>query len=108
MERITKKDEYGLKRNFENLAFAIVTQAVKDYISLYADSLEELDIVVNSDIEALEKFFKSNWCWYLCGADGDFLIKNSRKRAIKLFEQRKERERKKRDEKRRRERLFYE
>lgn len=67
---------------FENLANAIVLQAVKDY----RDALKRLEDFpakeeYSQDAAALERFFRSQWYRTLTAVDGEMLIRKLRKEA---------------------------
>lgn len=53
---------------YENLANAIVMQAVKDY----RKSIRE------EELKSIERFFRSSWFSVLTSVDPEFLIKNLR------------------------------
>ena len=73
---IEKTDNY--KEAFENLANAIVVQAVKDYRkALSGCKVGERDS--KSVIADCERFFQSEWFSLLTNADGEYLITNIRK-----------------------------
>ncbi len=54
---------------FENLANAVILQAVKDYRNLDTPSV----------IAEIEQFFRSEWFGVLSGADGEWIIQQLRK-----------------------------
>ena len=73
---IEKTDNY--KEAFENLANAIILQAVKDYRrALSGCQVDERDS--KSVIEQCETFFRSEWFRGLTDVDGEYLIKTIRK-----------------------------
>lgn len=53
---------------WERLAFAIVKQACDDYLVV----LKKKD---NYIAKSLEKWFRSGYCYSLCGIEGDVIIK---------------------------------
>ena len=57
-----------LTEEFENLANAIVKQAITDY----KQALKRKDKFC---IVRIEQFFRSNWCFELTGVSGDFIIR---------------------------------
>lgn len=66
------------KEGFENLANAIIVQAVKDYRKALrgfsSDGKSDTDVVAEC-----ERFFRSEWFSVLTNADGEYLITNIRK-----------------------------
>ena len=69
---------------YENLANAIVLQAVKDY----RDALRRLkkhpdDKAVMKEAMELEEFFHSSWYGVLTQVDPDYLIDRLRKETVK-------------------------
>ncbi len=66
------------EEDIENLANAIILQAVKDYRSALAgDSVNGCDS--ESVIAECERFFQSEWFKVLTKVDGEYLITNIRK-----------------------------
>lgn len=66
------------KEGFENLANAIIVQAVKDYRkALSGCKVDERDS--NCVITECERFFRSEWFRELTDVDGEYLIKTIRK-----------------------------
>lgn len=70
---------------YENLANAIVLQAVKDY----RDALKRLkkkpgNQSAMSDAMECERFFRSNWYKVLTSVDGEYLINKLREEAKSL------------------------
>ena len=66
------------KEGFENLANAIIVQAVKDYrkalSGFSSDGKSDTDVIAEC-----ERFFRSEWFSVLTNADGEYLITNIRK-----------------------------
>lgn len=60
---------------YENLANAIVMQAVKDY----RRSIRE------DECESIERFFRSSWFSVLTSVDPEFLIRNLREEKLHDF-----------------------
>lgn len=66
---------------YENLANAIVVQAVKDYRS--ARRMQNIDPhSARGKIGNLRKFFRSDWFSVLTGIDGEYLIRKLDKEAL--------------------------
>ena len=65
---------------YENLANAIVLQAVKDY----RDSLKPGNQAAMSDAMECERFFRSGWYKALTSVDGEYLIQKLREEAKSL------------------------
>lgn len=66
------------KEGFENLANAIILQAVKDYRkALSGCKVDKRDS--KSVIAECETFFRSKWFQELTDVDGEYLITNIRK-----------------------------
>jgi len=69
---------------YEKLANAIVLQAVKDYrhalrcLKKCPDSRD-----AKSEADSLERFFRSHWYTALTTVDGEYLISELRKEALK-------------------------
>lgn len=62
--------------NYENLANAIILQAVKDYReALKRNSRHSDRDVYRQDKEAIERFFRSSWFGVLTRLDPELLIK---------------------------------
>ena len=62
--------------NFENLANAIVLQAVKDYRKILKLCMEQPDYdKFRVSREEIETFFRSDWFGILTELDGEWLIK---------------------------------
>ncbi len=64
-------------KNYENLANAIILQAVRDYRT----ALKCLKLTPNnrkalSDKEEIERFFRSKWYSTLTSVDGEMLIRS--------------------------------
>ncbi len=63
---------------YEVLALAIVQNAVEEYKDLYSKSIKTTSEVTRAhaknSMKALERFFKSQWCFELCGLDGEKII----------------------------------
>ena len=68
------------RQPWENLANAIVIQALNDYMA--ADKARRKrpeDVIIQGRIYALEKFFRSDWYHVLTDADADYLLAAMRK-----------------------------
>ena len=70
---------------YENLANAIVLQAVTDYSDLY-NNMGTVTVYgkrfnKKSEMTKIEKFFKSDYCQVLSNMDGDTLIGYAKQRA---------------------------
>lgn len=66
-------------RNYENLANAIVLQAVKDYRSaLKRIKMNPSNKDAMSDAMECERFFRSRWYSALTKVDGEYLINKLR------------------------------
>lgn len=62
-------------RNHEDLANAIILQAVKDYrVALKCLKKNPGDRDAKADRDAIERFFRSQWYQALTDVDGDKLI----------------------------------
>ena len=72
--RKTLKILSGYKENWQALANAIVLQAVIDYRMSQ----------VTEDLEALERFFRSDWFAILTRLDPEFLIAELRKEKMRF------------------------
>ena len=71
-------------KNYDELAKAIVIQAVEDYKRALKErkELENKLMLVNSRITECEKFFESEWCKELSNIeDSTYIIDNTRKTA---------------------------
>ena len=71
-------------KNYDELAKAIVIQAVEDYKRALKEQkeLENKLMLVNSRITECEKFFESEWCKELSNIeDSTYIIDNARKTA---------------------------
>lgn len=72
-----------MKRNFEQLADAIVLQAVDDYRKAQRQlATNPLNKYAGRDIDSIEKFFRSQWFETLTDIDPEYLIKNLREETI--------------------------
>lgn len=69
---IDERDKIG----FKALACAVVEKAIDDYI----DALAKND---KYEIGNIELFFKSQWCYELCGLDGNYIITEVKKKYAK-------------------------
>jgi len=68
------------RQPWENLANAIVIQALNDYMALdKARRKRPEDVYIQGKIYALEKFFRSDWYHVLTDADADYLLEAMRK-----------------------------
>lgn len=68
------------KNAFENLANAIVLQALRDYTKAYTAYLRDPFNKERKDkVEELRKFFKSEWCHALTNVDCDAIRKKVEK-----------------------------
>ena len=71
------ENEYGAER----LANAIVMQAVRDSRYNYARYQKHMcDATAKDELERLERFFKSKWFAQLTDIDGEWILKEIRKR----------------------------
>lgn len=59
----------GLKKNYEQLAQAIITQAISDYKHSKNAEMKQ----------SIESFFRSEWFMVLTNIDGERLIKKLRR-----------------------------
>lgn len=57
---------------YEGIAYSIVKLAIKDY----KEALRKRDLI---EIDNLERFFRSQWCYELCSIDGQWIIDNIRR-----------------------------
>lgn len=65
---------------YENLANAIVLQAVKDYRkALKTLQMNPMSRSANADKNTLERFFLSEWYRFLTRVDGEMLIEKKQK-----------------------------
>lgn len=63
--------------NYENLANAIILQAVKDYrVALKSLNANPRSRTALSDMTELERFFRSEWFATLTSVDGEMLIRS--------------------------------
>ena len=63
--------------NYENLANAIVLQAVKDYrMALKSLKANPRNRTAMADKEEIERFFRSGWFSVLTSVDGEMLIRS--------------------------------
>jgi hypothetical protein len=65
----------GIKRGYEDLANAIIIQAVDDYRGLLGGAKSSVEV----NQTELEKFFKSEWYRVLSDVDGESLMNRIRK-----------------------------
>ena len=64
-------------KNYENLANAIILQAVRDYrTALKCLKLNPNNRKALSDKEEIERFFRSKWYSTLTSVDGEVLIRS--------------------------------
>ena len=64
-------------KNYENLANAIILQAVRDYrTALKCLKLNPNNRKALSDKEEIERFFRSKWYSTLTSVDGEMLIRS--------------------------------
>lgn len=62
--------------NYENLANAIILQAVKDYRSAKRKlNRKPGNALAQAEIDSIERFFRSDWYKCLTDVDGELLIK---------------------------------
>lgn len=67
---------------YENLANAIILQAVKDYrMCLKCLSKNPNNRFIQNDLAKIERFFRSDWYYVLTDVSGDFLIRKLREEA---------------------------
>ena len=67
---------------YENLANAIILQAVKDYRAALKNHLKRpTSEHGRQDVEELEMFFRSGWYQMLTDVDGEYLIERLREEA---------------------------
>ena len=89
-EETTMKKEKDIIREegnydpYEEIANAIVIQACNDYKNAYRRHLRRSGIVDTPDSElvALENFFRSDWYQILTSVDGEYLMERLRKEVI--------------------------
>lgn len=63
--------------NYENLANAIILQAVKDYrVALKCLKVNPRNKTALADKEEIERFFRSGWFSVLTSVDGKMLIRS--------------------------------
>lgn len=66
--------------NYENLANAIILQAVKDYrVALKCLKVNPRNKTALADKEEIERFFRSGWFSVLTSVDGEMLIRSLQK-----------------------------
>ena len=64
-------------RNYENLANAIILQAVKDYrMALRSLKANPRNRTAQADKAEIERFFRSQWYSALTSVDGEMLIRS--------------------------------
>lgn len=75
------------------LAYGIVEEAVEEYefalqrMAVDADYMSgTVKFRVSQKIEELERFFKSDWCYELCGYDGHDIMAQVQRRVVKWAE----------------------
>ena len=67
---------------YENLANAIILQAVKDYRAALKNHLKRpTSEHARQDVEELERFFRSGWYQMLTDVDCEYLIERLREEA---------------------------
>ena len=63
--------------NYENLANAIILQAVKDYrMALKSLKANPRNRTAMADKDEIERFYRSGWCTVLTSVDGERLIRS--------------------------------
>lgn len=63
--------------NYENLANAIILQAVKDYrMALKSLKANPRNRTAMADKDEIERFFRSDWFSVLTSVDGEMLIRS--------------------------------
>ena len=63
--------------NYENLANAIILQAVKDYrMALKSLKANPRNRTAMADKDGIERFFRSDWFSVLTSVDGEMLIRS--------------------------------
>lgn len=63
--------------NYENLANAIILQAVKDYrMALKSLKANRRNRTAMADKDEIERFFRSDWFSVLTSVDGEMLIRS--------------------------------
>ncbi len=66
--------------NYENLANAIILQAVKDYrMALKSLKANPRNRTAMADKDEIERFFRSDWFSVLTSVDGEMLIRSLQK-----------------------------
>ena len=65
----------GIKQGYEDLANAIIIQAVTDYRGLLGGTKATADV----NTTECEKFFQSEWCRTLSNVDGEMIMNKVRK-----------------------------
>lgn len=70
-----KKKRRSVKRGLDNLRYAVVELAVKDYRALL---LGKKIPTADCNISELERFFRSGWYRTLCDYDGEMLMSQIR------------------------------
>ena len=61
---------------YEKLANAVIIQAVKDYRAAYRKYLRNPEgSMEKSEVESMERFFRSSWFGVLTDADGEMILK---------------------------------
>lgn len=69
-------------RAYENLANAIILQAVRDYrVALKKRRKHKCDRDAEHEIRSIERFFRSAWFTTLTSADGEKIIRGLREEA---------------------------
>ena len=69
--------------NYENLANAIILQAVRDYrVALKCLTVNPRNKTALADKEKIERFFRSDWFSVLTSVDGEMLIRSLNKEDI--------------------------
>lgn len=64
---------------YENLANAIILQAAKDYRAARRKLKRKSDnTLAQSEIDSIERFFRSGWYKHLTDVDGELLIRKLR------------------------------
>lgn len=68
---------------YEKLAYAIVVQAAKDYMTnLRKKKRNPGSASAEHDIREIERFFRSDWYQVLASVDGEYLMGRLRKEAL--------------------------
>lgn len=68
------------KEGLENLRYAIVEKAIRDYRALLEGTMLPSS---TCNIEELERFFRSEWYKLLCDYDGERIMKEIREQVKK-------------------------